>query len=318
MELAGGDAHLRAEAVTEAVGKACGAVHIHPRAVHAGQELLLRGFVPRENGVGVVGAVAVDVGNGFLHAVHDLDGQDGVQILRVPVRVGGGLAGDDCPRPFVAAKLHALFSQRFRAPGQERGGNVFMHQQRFRGVAHGQRLGLGVHDHLDGHFYVGGGVHVGVAQALGVAHHGDGGVLHDVLDKGVAAPGDDQVDGFILGQHIVHVVAGFQQRGPAGGQQALYALLHGFHQGAVGAQGFAAALEQRRVAAFQAQPRDLHQCVGAGLEHHADHPDGAGDAVQIQPRRQLPAERDFAQRIGQGDQGIDAGTHVGQLRVVKL
>ena len=67
VELAGGDAHLCAEAVTEAVGEAGGAVDINACAVHAGQEFLPGDRALRDDRVGMMGAVAVDMRNGFLN-----------------------------------------------------------------------------------------------------------------------------------------------------------------------------------------------------------------------------------------------------------
>ena len=227
----------------------------------------------------MVGAEAVDVGDGLVDGIHDFDGQNGVQVFRGPILFRGGNAVDDGLGALIAPDFHSLGFQRFRAGGQESGGDIPVHQQGFRGVAHRQGLGFGVHGHLHRHFDVGGSVHISVAQALRVAHDGDAGMIHDVAHKGVAAPGNDQIDAVVLGKHFVHVVPGFQQGGPALRQQPLCPFLHGGHEGAVGAQGLPAPFQQRRVAAFQAQARDLHQSVGPGFKNHPDHADGAGYPV---------------------------------------
>ena len=44
------------------------------------------------------------------------------------------------------------------------------------------------------------------------------GVIHDIFDKGIGAPGDDQIDIIIQGQHVVHLGPGLQKPEPAFGQ----------------------------------------------------------------------------------------------------
>jgi hypothetical protein len=43
-----------------------------------------------DDGVGVVGAVLVDVGNGFFERTDDFDGEDEVEVFGGPVLFGGG------------------------------------------------------------------------------------------------------------------------------------------------------------------------------------------------------------------------------------
>ena len=84
-------------------------------------------------------------------------------------------------------------------------------------------------------------------------------------------------------------------------------------QGAVGAQGFPAALEQGGIAAFQAQGRNLHQGIGAAFKNNADHANGAGNAVQVQARGQLPAQGGAADGVRQRAQRPQALHHVPAL-----
>src|SRR5699024_4948479 len=76
VELLGGDAHFAAQTELPAVGEPGGGVPVHRRAVHQGEELPGGGLVIGNDGVGVVGGVGGDMGDGLLHAVHHLDGQD--------------------------------------------------------------------------------------------------------------------------------------------------------------------------------------------------------------------------------------------------
>lgn len=88
-------------------------------------------------------------------------------------------------------------------------------------------------------------------------------------------------------------------------------------QGAVGAQGFPAALEQGGVAAFQAQGCNLHQGIGAAFKNNADHADGAGNAVQVQARGQLPAQGGAADGVRQRAQRPQALHHGVELLLPK-
>ena len=63
---------------------------------------------------------------------------------------------------------------------------------------------------------------IGLADTVGVAHYGDRGVFHYVLDELVAASGYDKVDVFIHVEHVSDVGAGFKQSEPAVGQASFY------------------------------------------------------------------------------------------------
>ena len=86
-----------------------------------------------------------------------------------------------------------------------------MHQQGFNGVAGGRVLGLAIEGEPHRLLHIGSGIHEEVAEAIGVAQHGNAGVVLDVAHQGVGAPGDDQI----------HQAVEFQQRQalfPAGEQ----------------------------------------------------------------------------------------------------
>ena len=82
--------------------------------------------------------------------------------------------------------------------------------------------------------------------------------------------------------------------------------------------GLAAAFEQDGVAALEAEGRDLHEGVRAGLEDHADDADRAGDAVELQAFVELDGGEGLADGVGQLDQAVDAGTDVGELAFVEF
>ena len=194
-----------------------------------------------------------------------------------------------------------------------------VHQQGLGGVADGDVLALGVDGDPDGHVEVGVGVDVDVADAVGVAEDRDGRVVHDVADELVGAAGDDQVDLLVEGEHVGDVPAGFEQVHPAGGQAGGFAGAgDGVGEDAVGVGRFGAAFEQEGVAALEAEGRDLHQGVRAGLEDHADHADRAGDAVELEALIHFDGGERLADRVGQLDEAVDAGTDVVELGLVEF
>ena len=69
-----------------------------------------------------------------------------------------------------------------------------MYQQGLDSVADGCVLRLGIDGDAHGFFQVGVFIYVHMADAVGVSHDGDFGVVHDVLHEFIAAARDDQVD----------------------------------------------------------------------------------------------------------------------------
>ena len=322
MELAGGDAHLRAEAVAVAVGKARGAVLVHARRVHQREEALRSLLVLGDDAVRMVGAVAVDVRDGLVQRIDDADGDHIVQILGLPVRLRGALARDarhQRLRPRVGLHLHARHVQRARHGRQRLRRRVLVHQQRLRRVACRRVLGLRVHGHARRHPDVARRIEVDVAHAVTVAQHGDAAVVHDVAHKAVRAARDDEVDVLVHGQHRADLLARGQQARPALGHAGgLAGLLHHVKERTVGAHRLAAALEEHRVAALEAQSGDLHQRVRAGFKDHADHADRAAHAGEHKPLRQLRAQLLVPDGVLHLRQRAQARAHVVELALVKF
>ena len=90
VELLGGNAHLTAKAKLAAIRKAGRAVDIDRGAVHRGGKLSGMGVVLGQNGLAVAGGVGGDMCNGFLHAVHDFNGQNVIKELGVKILRPGG------------------------------------------------------------------------------------------------------------------------------------------------------------------------------------------------------------------------------------
>src|SRR4030095_12182673 len=79
MRLVGAHANLGAETVTESIGKSRGGVPIDSGGVHFLQETAsgLRAFGPHR--IGVCRSIAMDMLNGFIDAVDDMNRHDQVQ-----------------------------------------------------------------------------------------------------------------------------------------------------------------------------------------------------------------------------------------------
>ena len=87
MELACRNAHFRAEAVPEPVGKAGGRVLVNTSRVDKLHEPCGSIDIFRDDGIGMMGAVPVDVIDGFLHAGDDFHGKDEIEVFMAEVIV---------------------------------------------------------------------------------------------------------------------------------------------------------------------------------------------------------------------------------------
>ena len=282
----GGNAHLRPQAELEPVGKAGAGVDVHGGAVHFVQKFLRRGGVGSDDGVAVVGAVAVDVIDRFLHAADDLDGDLQIEILRAVVlfrRLGKG--GIDLAALGAGDDLDAFFAQGGDAAGKGCGGDRLVDEQALAGVAHGGALGLGVDEDGDRLVEVARLFDIDVAVARARLDDGDGGVFHGVADEPRAAAGDDDVyiplhlqklRGALMGGIFDKLDEfGVVARLPDG------ALDDGAH-GAVGTERVFAAAQHHGVAAFQRQPDGVCRDVGARFIDDADDPHRHAHAAQAQ------------------------------------
>ena len=85
VEFVGADADFSAQAVFKAVGKARAGIDHAAGRIHFAQKALGVRVAAGEDGVGVVAAVVVDVGHGFIQPRHHLDGDDGRQVFGTPI-----------------------------------------------------------------------------------------------------------------------------------------------------------------------------------------------------------------------------------------
>src|SRR5439155_18007669 len=116
--------------------------------------------------------------------------------LAPEVVVGGGAHVGPAPTGrLVPDELDAVAREYVARLGQERVGDRLVHEERLRRVAHARAAGLRVHEDVERHVEVGGGVDVHVAVAVAVDDRGDGRVLAHALEEGVTTARDEAVDG---------------------------------------------------------------------------------------------------------------------------
>ena len=88
VEFACGNAYFRTETVAESVGKSGGGISVDSGGIDEGHESLCRCIVFRKYAVRVVGAVTVDVTDGFFCAADEFYGENQVGIFFVEIIIG--------------------------------------------------------------------------------------------------------------------------------------------------------------------------------------------------------------------------------------
>src|SRR3569623_1083998 len=169
--LVGADADLRTETVFEAIGETRRGVHHHRARIHLAQETPRARVILGDDGVGVLRAVALDVGERRIEIGAHAHREDGRQEFRAPIAVARGLsARHEVARARTAAQLDAFFQIHLTEARQHLRRNLLRHQQGLHGVAGAVTLGLGIEG--DGDRLVEGGlvVDVDVADAVQVLY----------------------------------------------------------------------------------------------------------------------------------------------------
>ncbi len=225
-------------------------------------------------------------------------GENQVQVFRSPVLFDGAFDVDDLFGFLAAPDFNAFPCQGFLDLRQENRGDISMNQKGFSGVAHRNVLAFAVNRNFYRHVNVRFPVDIDMADAIGMSQHGDPGVVHDITDKRIASPGYDKIDIVIQRQHCRHILAGGEEADPTIGNPRLEARPPDDPgQDPVGLFRLTAAFQQYGIAALQAEGRDLHQCIRAGLENNANHPDGAGYPIQFQSLIQFRCRNRSAHRV---------------------
>ena len=128
--------------------------------------------------------------DGLVKIIHDLDTHLHGQELGGKVVVAGDAHVDDRPSPLITHQLDAV--EHSGRHGQERLGNIGVHDQRLSGVADTDALRLGVVGDLARHLEIGGRIDIDVAVAGTVDDVGHGCVIEDRLDQRRTATGIKQ------------------------------------------------------------------------------------------------------------------------------
>ena len=180
----------------------------HARRVDLAQEAHRVGVRVGDDRVGVVRAVAVDVGERGVEASTTLMLMIGARYSSLQsaslaaTSFAPAHAGEGGARRLVAAHLDALLREHGADPRQERRGDRGVDEQRLGGVARAVLLRLGVVDDRERHRQVGVGVDVDVAVAVEVLDHRHLRLARDPLDQALAAARDDEVDRLRRGDQV--------------------------------------------------------------------------------------------------------------------
>ncbi|MND53378.1 hypothetical protein D3C80_444140 [compost metagenome] len=315
MQLVGGNADLRPQAVLEAIGETGRGVDHHRGGIDFGEEAPGIAEVLGDDGVGVLRAVGIDVQDGLVQPVDDADREDRRVVLGAPVFLGRfqHVIAQQRASGGVATQLHALVAIDGGQRRQHTLGNGGVHQQGFHGVAGRVTLGLGVVGHANGLVQVGGDVDVDVADAVQVLDHRHLGLAADALDQALAAARDYHVD--VLGHADQRAdggaVGGLDHLHQFGRQLGLgQALLDAGGNGAVGMDGLGAAAQDGGVARLQAEAGGVDGHVRPRLVDDADHAQRYAHLADLDAGRQVAHVTDLADGVRQGGDLAQALDHV--------
>ena len=259
------------------------------------------------------------MGNGFVYAVHHLDGKDIVQKLGVKVRRASGRTGNDgggaCVQPQLyrqLARSNAVGAKTLRELWQKLLRNGRVHQTHLLGVAHAGAAGLGVFNNVQCLGLIGGIVHKNVADAGTGLDAGHLGILHAGADQPCTAPGDQQI-------HIAHgshqgvggSVGGVLNQADRIFRQTVLPqpLPQCLHNGVGAAPGLLAAAQDAGVAALDGKGGGIAGHVGTALVDDGDHAHGHSGLFDHQPVGALHPLQYPAHRVGQGSNLFNALCH---------
>ena len=267
-------------------------------------------MVGGQNGLSVATGIAVDVGDGFVHARHHFHADNGSQVFLAPIGFGGGL--EQCGRSHgrqqaqrfgATAHFHTLARKHHPHARQKVGGHATRHQQALSRVTRAVFLRFSVVGHFHGHVDIARIVHIGVAVAIQVLDDGHLGLAADALNQALATARDDDIHVSGHGDELAHglAVGGGHQLHRLGGQACLHqCLLHQRGQSAVAVDGLGATTQDASVAALDAQGRGFDGDVGTALVDHAKHANRHPHLADTDAAGLLLHADDFTNDVGHG------------------
>ena len=172
VKLVGADSDFGSQPEFLPVVESRAGVDHHRGTVHAGDELARGRRIVRDDRVGVVRTVAVDVLDRFVRRRDDLRRNDRAEKFRAVIFVRRGPSGgDEFARPFVSADFDLAGGEFHSDARQEFGGDIRVDQQRFAGVADSHSLALRINRDPFGHRQIGRAVDIDVAVAREMFDH---------------------------------------------------------------------------------------------------------------------------------------------------
>ena len=270
----------------------------------------------------MTGTVKVDVPDRLIHAVHDPDRQDQIQVFGEIVLFGRRQSVGNKPAEcLVAPEFHLVFPHGGGEEGNETGSDLPVDEQRFEGVAGTGPLTLGVDHDLHRLFQIAGLVHEKVADPLVVLEDGHGGFGHDGPHQTFPAPGNDEVDATIHFEEQFDrfpVPPGDQLDGARGDPAGHSRPVEDPGQTHVRIEGFTAAPEHDRIPGLEADRRGVHGHIGTGFVDDADHAEGHRHLGDLQPVGADPFFQHPAHGILLRGHGADALRHSGDPFFIQL
>ena len=180
--------------------------------------------------------------------IHNTNGQGQRQIFRAPVCVGRGLTDPERASAWITEQPHTFGLESGDGLLQEYLGNIGMNQQSLHCIAGSRVLHFAVQGNGHSLIWVRLGIHIQMTHPIGMAEHGNTGVVLNEAHQFVAAPGNDQIHQSLKPQQSKAVFTGGEQSEGLGGYRCGdEALLQRCHHRLVGALSFTSTLEDRPV-----------------------------------------------------------------------
>ena len=159
------------------------------------EELLSCRCIRRDDRIGVMRPIAVDVIDRCINAVHDPHGGNHVRILRMPLAIGYCLdLRRDRARTRTAADTNLLLRESLHQLGKKSCRNLLMNQHRLQRIAYRRILHLAVHHDRQRHLLIGCRIDIRVADAIRMPKHRNSRIPLNVLHQRIRSARNHQVD----------------------------------------------------------------------------------------------------------------------------
>ena len=286
----------------------------HDGAIDAREKALGGLRIAGHDAIGVLRAILVNVRDGRVHSVDYPHRDNGVEILRIPILLGG--------RRHPPVGVHARLVAAHCAPGVEqrphqcrqvRAGAGAVDQQGLGRTAHPGAPQLRVEHDVLGHCQIGGPIDVDMAHALEMTDHGHTSFLLDASDQTLAAARHDHVD------VVHHVRQHVTDRGPVGRGNELNAaawqagdrqpLIQARMDGGARMHALRAAPQYDGIARFQTQRSGIGGDVRTALINDADDAQRDSHALNVHAVRPGPLGEHGSDRIGEVGDVVDPASH---------